>query len=1795
MIRGEYILDRRVYWLLSILLIIMVSSSTASPIGLAYNYKGYSGTWSNGVEEASGNVPFYISFILHFHQPIYDVSRNICQVVSNTNSDVYRTFDDREKIYTYKVLNLIDYINDNNLPVNISIDITGTLIENLKNLTTCASSIPGYGNYTDVDTRWSSRSYQHVEFLYTYYHYDLLPMTTRFNNGFAEDLLIHDTWLHREILHNFTNTYPGFEGVKGFYPPEIAVDNDSLELLARLGYNYTIIDDLHLYRIFRDYLNPMRSPEQWYMDNPINTATDPLYLLNTSLENWSYMELTVGGVNYQEIMNPYIGLRPHAVSTSGGDIVVFPRNRLLSVLMHAIMYITNDDIDQALNIFFSKINYLQQYNNDSRRPFILVMAFDGDNGDPLTHMDTWWEFLRRIIENVTTPGSRYSYVKIVSPGWYLKHVYNPINDNDWRLSHIPFIEPGSWNTDTTWGDPYFIKWIYPSKYSNEQKMLSNITKAIAYYLNAKTYNPSDPRLNKSLEYLALALQSDWFYFPTNQWLMNSSLAALESIWVSSNITTSDYSGPGLMIAWFENPDNNYWPGIIYSDTHPWIKIHSWDVSDITSIRLDVTAGSSTYTYWFSPDPDLNGNYYAQITGDLPVGGIVELTITATDQNGYTSTITYKLGRVADSKHRLDGVVNTDSKPIWINRTNNMLQYLFLNDTSDLVYLGFNTTLRGSGYDTFLFMSTEPSKGVIPHPWVKAGNVPYYDGYLGMEEANGWYGLWWKLSGEHGVKDVLITNSTLLMYRWASGRGFAEVYMSKELFDTDRVFIGLAAWGTSDGSGVYEKLKWLVSDNNLYSDELVGVYIGEPYIKPFFTPDDGGRALETMLSEIIGAKAYIYLAIYNFNNDTPGSLVWRIAEGLVNASNNGVRVKVVVDDSNIGKDPIQYLISNGVEVVDDNNADYLMHVKLLIIDGVSVFYGSANLVDEAYYESGGDYQYNDVVMVHSTWFSKPLEYEFIEMFYKHIFHGGDDPPSSLMYQRIYLNDTWVNVEFYNLPDDSVIVENRLLDLISGSEKVYLLQYLITRNSIGDALVDRCRSGGDVKILLSYSKRLVIGSEYIKLLSNHVPTAINLDDKLLGGYQLLHHKVFIFNNTILASGSMNPSTRGLEYNDELLIIIHYKKLAMEYTVRFNTLWKRFTANITVRVMDGDKPATNAYVNITITNLGALTSNSIEWYNYTGYTDTNGYFNTVAYLWNPDPTAYFYVNASINERYNITTIILGLDNNTATTTIWITKYITPILSVTGPQTVNATKPATYQIKLLYPNGTTVRINRAITISINSTIEIVNLVDGEASWTHVFITPGTYILNFSYSGGDWIYGLKLEPASIQLIVEVNYISQIVNLSVTGPTSIYYGETASYTIKLVNTTDNTLIQIDTTVNIYINGTLIDSIQLVNGEAVWSYKPSTTGLFNILFEYPGGDIVDVYNLSSSSATLGLMVYKAPLSVSVSAPSSVYVGEEFNITLTVYNAITGEPVPNANIDIYLNSTYYTTVTTNASGVAVLTLSIDKPGALTIYGVASADPTLYTGTGMVEVVVINVIGFTTTTLYVDAPSTMYLYEPATIKIEVRDQSGKTIPINGFVLIYINGSMNANLTLVNGVVEYTYKPTQSDLGVLNITIIFPQQTISGIIYRESTATIYINVARRPIKITTSIDWEWINDTYIHISGTVNIYDKLNNTGIDRGYILVYLDKYGNGTYRLVANESVVNGRAYINITMDPDAQPRLRIVYNDPAGVYVSGGEPGSAITLTLTQRMIPAPETPYIIPLILLSILVLIEVYRRRGES
>jgi phospholipase D len=121
-------------------------------------------------------------------------------------------------------------------------------------------------------------------------------------------------------------------------------------------------------------------------------------------------------------------------------------------------------------------------------------------------------------------------------------------------------------------------------------------------------------------------------------------------------------------------------------------------------------------------------------------------------------------------------------------------------------------------------------------------------------------------------------------------------------------------------------------------EVTPVLIGNSEIGTCFTPPSGCGAV--IANQISKAQESIHVQAYGFTSG-------EIAKALINANNRGVKVRVLLDKSNIGAkySKMRDLRKAGIEVLIDEVSG-IAHNKIIIIDGSAVITGSFNFTTSA---------------------------------------------------------------------------------------------------------------------------------------------------------------------------------------------------------------------------------------------------------------------------------------------------------------------------------------------------------------------------------------------------------------------------------------------------------------------------------------------------------------------------------------------------------------------------------------------------------------------------------------------------------------------------------------------------------------------------------------------------------------------------------------------------------------------------------------------------------------------------------
>lgn len=307
---------------------------------------------------------------------------------------------------------------------------------------------------------------------------------------------------------------------------------------------------------------------------------------------------------------------------------------------------------------------------------------------------------------------------------------------------------------------------------------------------------------------------------------------------------------------------------------------------------------------------------------------------------------------------------------------------------------------------------------------------------------------------------------------------------------------------------------------------IEVFFNDPY------NNEKDRSIQNMiLDDIKAAERTIDLATYNYS-DT------KTAEALVKAVKRGVTVRLVIDESNYGKDVIKTLKKGGVQIV-KAESNGLMHSKYLIIDGKVTISGSANMTLSSF-----SYDNNFMIRIESPEIADIFTEEFEEMFCDKIF-GEKSPYTDKAPAGVKLSDgTVVYVRFS--PDDKV--DDMIETLIAAAdESVYMLAYSFASRDIAERLETAAEGGRDVIVICEDSKAYTDGGGQCGPLAE---AGLNV---YVDGYEdiLMHEKAIILDESVVIAGSYNFTRSADKRNDEQVLVIQSPEIAAAFLAEFNKI--------------------------------------------------------------------------------------------------------------------------------------------------------------------------------------------------------------------------------------------------------------------------------------------------------------------------------------------------------------------------------------------------------------------------------------------------------------------------------------------------------------------------------------------------------------------------------------------------------------------------------------------------------------------
>jgi cardiolipin synthase A/B len=310
------------------------------------------------------------------------------------------------------------------------------------------------------------------------------------------------------------------------------------------------------------------------------------------------------------------------------------------------------------------------------------------------------------------------------------------------------------------------------------------------------------------------------------------------------------------------------------------------------------------------------------------------------------------------------------------------------------------------------------------------------------------------------------------------------------------------------------------DNNITGN--VVDYESNVNVKVYFCPQDD---CDTVMKNVVdGASNSVHCAFWDLD--------LKDVIKTFGQKSHSVDVKLVLDERNYDGQ----IKGDGVKIV---KSKQYMHNKFCILDDSKIITGSMNPTD-----NGANKNNNNLVIIKSEYISSNYEAEFQEL-WNGVFASGDN----VEYKEIN-TDVGV-IETYFCPEDCKQELNggiyRIIDLVRNADKsVKVASFSFTHEELGDELVKADIKGKDVKVLVETRQRNVLGSQYSRLRD------FGIEIKVDGNKNNMHHKFVIIDDKIIVLGSTNLSLSGNNRNDENMLIIFNKELALGFSREFDRMF-------------------------------------------------------------------------------------------------------------------------------------------------------------------------------------------------------------------------------------------------------------------------------------------------------------------------------------------------------------------------------------------------------------------------------------------------------------------------------------------------------------------------------------------------------------------------------------------------------------------------------------------------------------------
>ncbi|MCP4762545.1 MAG: DUF1669 domain-containing protein, partial [archaeon] len=262
--------------------------------------------------------------------------------------------------------------------------------------------------------------------------------------------------------------------------------------------------------------------------------------------------------------------------------------------------------------------------------------------------------------------------------------------------------------------------------------------------------------------------------------------------------------------------------------------------------------------------------------------------------------------------------------------------------------------------------------------------------------------------------------------------------------------------------------------------------------------------------------------------------------IMDAHKRDIDIKLVIDNEYIKNNEIDRLLKAGVPIISDVGAG-LMHNKFAVIDEEMIWTGSYNLT-----YNGANRNNNNAISIYSPELARIYLSEFNEMFEHKVFGNKKEYGVFPIFRKSYyvkIADT--NINLYFSPEDNI--ERIIIKRLKKAKKsIHFMAFSFTSDRIGEEIIRKFKQGIKVYGIMEKIGAKTKYSEFTKMKIEGLPVKFDRNR-----YKM-HHKVIIIDEERVITGSYNFSKSANLNNDENILIIENKKIALEYLKEFRKLY-------------------------------------------------------------------------------------------------------------------------------------------------------------------------------------------------------------------------------------------------------------------------------------------------------------------------------------------------------------------------------------------------------------------------------------------------------------------------------------------------------------------------------------------------------------------------------------------------------------------------------------------------------------------